>query len=49
MKKWKEKKSKGLKRFCLEKCGKTEKVFIGNKTYPLIGEGHVATMRATPP
>ena len=49
MKKWKEKKSKGLKRFCLEKCGKTEKAFTGNKTHPLIREGHVATMRATPP
>ena len=49
MKKWKEKKSKGLKRFYLEKCGKTEKAFTGNKTHLLIGEGHVATMRAIPP
>ena len=49
MKKWKEKKSKGLKRFCLEKCRKTKKAFTGNKTHPLIGEGHVATMRAIPP
>ena len=35
MKKWKEKKSKGLKRFCLEKCEKTEKALTGNKTFPL--------------
>ena len=38
-----------VKEACLEKCGKTEKAFIGNETCLPIKKGHVAMMRATPP
>ena len=42
-------KDKDQKAFCLEKCGKTEKIFIGNETLQSIKVEHVATSCATPP
>ena len=42
-------KDKDQKAFCLEKCGKTEKIFIGNKTPQSIQVEHVATTCAMPP
>ena len=38
-----------IKRFYLEKCGKPEKVFTGNKTPRPIKIKHVATMCVKPP
>ena len=35
-------KTKEIKRFCLGKCGKTEKVFTGNETPQPIKINHVA-------
>ena len=43
------KETQRVKKVCLEKCGKIEKAFIGNKTRSPARKGHVTTMHATPP